>query len=198
MSHWLRGVGGVSPDQGVEFHEAPAVPGEYGAAVVVSRHQSVISRQSVIESSQAPCYRPIFLEGEEAPVSPPTPETVLASEARELFYSWAGDYCAMVGPVTWWESMNAVKPVERVGVGPALAALSGRNTCLILPWGRAMALLPRIGAVVRASPGTRVTVLLHLAHRGLSEDVLPIDWWKCLSKSLVIHMVEPRCTLTLG
>ena len=160
MSHWLRGVGGVSPDQGVEFHEAPAVPGEDGAAVVVSR-QSVIGRHAAVESAQAPCYRPIFLEGEEAPVSPPTPETVLASEARELFYSWAGDYGAMVGPATWWEAMDAVKPVERVGVGPALAALSGRNTCLILPWGRAMALLPRIGAVVRASPGTRVTVYAH-------------------------------------
>ena len=24
MSHWLRGVGGASPNQGVEFHSAPA------------------------------------------------------------------------------------------------------------------------------------------------------------------------------
>jgi len=36
-------------------------------------------------------YRPVFLEGDEAPVPPPSSATVLASEARELFYSWAGE-----------------------------------------------------------------------------------------------------------
>ena len=159
MSHWLRGAGGVSPDQGVELR---------GLAQPQPRPPTKPQPlpRPLPQPPRAPSYRPVFLEGEEAPISPPTAETVLESEARELYYSWAGDYDAMVGPAPWWASMDAVKPIERVGVGPALAALSGRNTLVFLPWGQTAAMLPRIGAVVRSSPGTRVTVHVYGAGEG--------------------------------
>jgi hypothetical protein len=54
--------------------------------------------------------------------------------------------------------MTAVKTVERMGVGPALAKLHGRNSLLFLPPGQLAKALPRILAVVRAARGTRVTV----------------------------------------
>ena len=162
MSHWLRGAGGVSPDQGVELRGLAQLQPQ-----PPTQPQPLL--QPPTQPPRAPSYRPVFLEGEEAPISPPTAETVLESEARELYYSWAGDYDAMVGPAPWWASMDAVKPIERVGVGPALAALSGRNTLVFLPWGQTAAMLPRIGAVVRSSPGTRVTV--HVYGAG-EEDLL--------------------------
>jgi len=162
MSHWLRGAGGVSPDQGVELRGLAQLQPQ-----PPTQPRSLL--QPPTQPPRAPSYRPVFLEGEEAPISPPTAETVLESEARELYYSWAGDYDAMVGPAPWWASMDAVKPIERVGVGPALAALSGRNTLVFLPWGQTAAMLPRIGAVVRSSPGTRVTV--HVYGAG-EEDLL--------------------------
>ena len=162
MSHWLRGAGGVSPDQGVELRGLAQLQPQ-----PPTQPQPLL--QPPTQPPRAPSYRPVFLEGEEAPISPPTAETVLESEARELYYSWAGDYDAMVGPAPWWASMDAVKSIERVGVGPALAALSGRNTLVFLPWGQTAAMLPRIGAVVRSSPGTRVTV--HVYGAG-EEDLL--------------------------
>ena len=162
MSHWLRGAGGVSPDQGVELRGLAQLQPQ-----PPTQPQPLL--QPPTQPPRAPSYRPVFLEGEEAPISPPTAETVLESEARELYYSWAGDYDAMVGPAPWWASMDAVKPIERVGVGPALAALSGRNTLVFLPWGQTAAMLPRIGAVVRSSPGTRVTVHVYSAGE---EDLL--------------------------
>ena len=79
MGHWLRGVGGASPDQGVELHEARVLglPSEGGCGGT--------PRPSVggVTTSAEPRYRPVFLEGEEAPVLPPGDDTVLASEARE-------------------------------------------------------------------------------------------------------------------
>ena len=164
MGHWLRGVGGASPDQGVELHEARVLglPSEGGCGGT--------PRPSVggVTTSAEPRYRPVFLEGEEAPVLPPGDDTVLASEARELFYSWAGDFDTVAGPAPWWAPMNDVKSVALMGVGSALAALSGGNTLLFLPWGQTTAVLPRVCAVVRASPGTRVT--MHA--RGASEEAL--------------------------
>ena len=155
MSHWLRGVGGVSPDQGVEFCSAPA-SGPVSSSVVAGATLGAPVAE-VIGGLRGPTYRPVFLEGDEAPVQPPTAETVLISEARELFYSWAGDYDAMVGPTEWWVAVNEVKPVRHLSVGAALASLSGNNALLLLPRGHISGLLPRICAVVRASPGTRVT-----------------------------------------
>ena len=156
MSHWLRGVGGVSPDQGVEFHDAP-VASSTGSGAVTSAPKGVPAA-TVVADHGTPRYRPVFLEGDEAPIAPATAETVLASEARELFYSWAGDYDVMVGPTAWWASMTEIKHVDHVGVGTALASLSGSNTLMFLPWGQLSALLPRIRAVVKSSPGARVTV----------------------------------------
>ena len=156
MSHWLRGVGGISPDQGVEFHSATA--GGSVSSSVVSGAARLPPPDAVIKGREDPTYRPKFPEGDEAPVAPPRADTVLSSEARELFYSWAGDYDVMVGPEGWWSSMNEVKPIERTSTGAALASLSGKNTLLFLPGGQISALLPRIRAVVRSSPGTRVTV----------------------------------------
>ena len=84
MSHWLRGVGGMSPDQGVEFHSAP-VGGSVSPSVVSSAARST-HRDAVVPGRVDPSYRPKFPEGDEAPVAQPTAETVLSSEARELFY----------------------------------------------------------------------------------------------------------------
>jgi hypothetical protein len=156
MSHWLRGVGGMSPDQGVEFHSAPT--GGSANACAVAGAARLPLPEVVAPARLIPSYIPVFLEGDEAPVSPPTAGTVMASEARELFYSWAGDYDMMVGPTEWWSSMNEVKPIGHASTGAALASLSGNNTLFFLPRGHISGLLPRICAVARSSPGTRVTV----------------------------------------
>jgi hypothetical protein len=117
MSHWLRGVGGASPDQGVELVAA------FAAGVSGETLASTPSRAHAEPSDEPrpPQYRPRYLEGEEAPVAAASETSVTVAEARELFYSWAGDFDAFSGPVAWWEAMTAVKPVERMGVGPALA-----------------------------------------------------------------------------
>jgi hypothetical protein len=124
MSHWLRGVGGISPDQGVEFHSAPT-GGSANAGAVAGAARSPLP-EVVAPARSIPSYKPVFLEGDEAPVSPPTAGTVLASEARELFYSWAGDYDTMVGPAEWWSSMNEVKPIGHASTGAALGTTGGR------------------------------------------------------------------------
>jgi hypothetical protein len=177
MSHWLRGVGGISPDQGVEFHSASSVgPAGVNDTPGAARSPPVIA---VAKGREVPMYRPVFLEGDEAPVPPPSSATVLASEARELFYSWAGDYDVMAGPAGWWSPMNAIKSIEHVCAGTALASLVGNNTLLFLPRGQITALLPRICAVVRSSPGTRVTA--H-AYGSAEEAALRSSGFRCVRR----------------
>lgn len=160
MSHWLRGVGGASPDQGVELvaaFAAVASAGEYRLGETLASTSSR-AQAGLSDEPRPPQYRPRYLEGEEAPVAAASEASVTTAEARELFYSWAGDFDAFSGPAAWWEAMTAVKPVERMGVGPTLAKLHGRNSLLFLPPGQLSKAMPRILAVVRAARGTRVTV----------------------------------------
>ena len=114
----------MSPNQGVEFHSAPA-GGQVGTGVVPCASRPV-PPAAVIQDRVGPAYRPVFLEGDEAPVPPPTAETVLASETRELLYSWAGDSDVMgrrqVAPVPRLlgrhepgRAIGRVHATERVG-----------------------------------------------------------------------------------
>ena len=160
MRHWLRGAGGVSPDQGVEFSgaaygvESPLTP----ASGQSDESEPLTYRGSDGAAPVEPAYQPKFSDMTVSPVAEATEATVVEAEARELFYSWAGGYDQMAGPLRWWSPMAEVKMVERLSLEEVSTKLAGRNTLIMTGRAGLAGWVGRARKETARSPGTRVTI----------------------------------------
>ena len=179
MRHWLRGAGGVSPEQGVEFTTAsstsaeearpqPSAEGGSGKAVAdtdVARMFEDGAESSAGRSrgrggsvSAAPTYAPLFSDATVSPVADATEGSVVEAEARELFYSWAGDFDQAACPIRWWSPMAEVKTVERHSLEDVAERLAGRNTLVMTGRSGMGGWIGRARRAIASSPNTRVTI----------------------------------------
>jgi hypothetical protein len=104
MSHLVRGAGGASPNQGVEFVQAcePCALDEPKLAATASLHPGARSPGSppgseVVASGSTPAYAAVHV-GRHAggEIATASADTVREAELRELEYSWAGGYDASI------------------------------------------------------------------------------------------------------
>ena len=155
MAHWLRGAGGASPDQGVDF-VGPAA-GQLPKPTVRPRAGVVAVEQE--KGAAAPTYQPHFHGGDEDRVAPASWPTVVEAELREAAYSWAGDFDVLVGGA---QVRGALAPLRSATVvassewaGPAL----GENT---FAWVSSRAIYEGAedwATAVQEHPGTRMCVV---------------------------------------
>ena len=146
MSHWLRGAGGASPDQGVEFeagagaqrgsrmqqgsmsHTPARVP-----SVDPAGDAAALSGCFLHPSGGAlPVYKPLHGDRSGDSVLPATELTVAESEWRELQYSWAGGYDAASARGGAFEAVSPVRTTVRLGARLTESELAGRNSLLVL------------------------------------------------------------------
>ena len=158
MRHWLRGAGGPSPDQGVEFVPARVVgSGGEGAAVC-----SGVGVRTVGEASAArrpPAYSPIFVDGREDEAEPPTEQTVGEAEIRELEYSWAGEYDRVRARGAELATLQAIRQMAELdALSVGLGELVGGNSLLVVGAGVTQRRAPDLWECCQRHPGTRVTI----------------------------------------
>ena len=189
MGHWLRGAGGPSPDQGVDFtaraphpdlkpaegSTSPESPGIEPAGPQFIWRRGAVGGSAAAQPSGGstlgptsgapasahavpPSYAPVFSDANVEGVAAASEQTVLAAEARELFFSWAGDFDVVAGPAEWHRPMAEVQCVESVDWHVALAGLGGRNSLLFPARGRLASTIGRVMGALRRGGGTRVTV----------------------------------------
>ena len=186
MRHWLRGAGGVSPDQGVEFattcsarslepsvepeepHPKSRADGGGGEAMAASDGAStrVDGAEAAAIASQGrggiaprtPTYSPLFSDETVSPVAEATEGSVVEAEARELFYSWAGDFDQAACPIRWWAPMAEVKKVERRSLEEVAERLAGRNTLVMTGRSGVGGWIGRARRAMASSPNTRITI----------------------------------------
>ena len=167
MHHWLRGAGGSSPGQGTFFEKARAEPS-------ATREASTSDNQCLAHDEEereghAPQYRAIHGDSSGDVVAPAIVGTVFAAELREVEYSWAGGFDCIMGGGDVWQALSPVRPSRRLSPGCADSELGGVNSLLCLNARDFADRVPRIAALVKAHPGTRVTVE---ARGGVAESLL--------------------------
>jgi hypothetical protein len=164
MAHWLQGAGGASPEQGIEF-EAPTPRARFGPVEAKVEAPPARTAEAGEESSTcseaatAPSYvLPHHTDGSEDAALPPTEARVAEAEWRELEYSGAGGYDAVVGTD---EAVRSVKPVgaARVLQWPfSNEAVCGSNVLCDISSSQAKLHAGRLAQLSREWPGTRFTV----------------------------------------
>ena len=152
LDHWRRGAGGDDASQGVELQEVSSSDRRGGPDAAVNGLLEV----EPPPKPTAPAYRPVFTDGSEDEAAPATESTVMEAELRELWYSWAGDYDAVVGPA---KVRDALCQLRGVGHADSLrgASLGGQNT-LVMVGREPTILLAQDVAAGALREGTRLTV----------------------------------------
>ena len=147
MAFWLRGAGGASPEQGVEF------AGATGDTPPTSAPCGKVSAPIVPAEGVAPAYAPVHSGthdgGESAPADP---RTVRDAELRELEYAWAGFFDRAVIPA------GDVPSAELMGWAVETTILEGGNTLWCGPSRDLMRTASHAADLCRSHPGTRVTL----------------------------------------
>ena len=164
MSHWLRGAGGASPNQGVELVDAHGPPRSQLAepSHTPARVPSVdpAGDAAALEAdTSSPEYRPLHGDVEGDGVPPACESTVEEAEWRELWYSWAGGYDAV--SMMCGTALAALSPIQRVlplGREWSASSLIGKNSLLIWSGEELRRRARALAALVSREPGTRATV----------------------------------------
>ena len=187
MAHWLQGAGGASPEQGIEF-EAPTKherEGHVEAKAGVPPARTAEEREespACAEAATAPSYVPHHTDGSEDAALPPTEARVAEAEWRELEYSWAGGYDAVVG------TDEAVRSVKPVGAARMLQwpfpneAVRDSNVLCDLSSSQAKLHAARLARLSREWPGTRFTVP---ARGAWSEALLKSLGFECVRRVML-------------
>ena len=155
MAHWLRGAGGASPDQGVDF----AGPSKGSPGHTPGAPEVTASEVASAEAATLPSYHPHFHGGAEDRVLPASWQTVVEAELREVAYSWAGDFDVLVGGAQVHGALAPLRSSSLVAPGSWAGPEPGRNT---FAWVGSREIYERAedwASAVRASPGTRACVV---------------------------------------
>ena len=155
MAHWLRGAGGASPDQGVEFVGSatsrlpqPSAPPSDEAAAAMGA-----------DGAAAPTYQPLFHGGDEDRVAPASWPTVVEAELREAAYSWAGDFDVLVGGAQVRGALGPLRSASVVASCDWAGPAPGVNT---FAWVSSSAIYDGAedwAATAQEHPGTRACVV---------------------------------------
>ena len=184
MRHWLRGAGGPSGAQGVDFSLASSEGREGTVGLGAGEPAGVGLELSAVGPSPSPSYSPQVKGEAEDAVQPPTVSTVAEAEWRELDYSWAGGYDALLAPPQAWAALAPISSRARLdGLHAALAA-GGSN---LLVTGRGSSRHAHdLASMAARHPGTRVTI----EARGWEEErLLKSAGYKLVRR---ISVGEPR------
>jgi hypothetical protein len=143
-----RGAGGVGDAVGGDGTGSAAGSGSVGGDAVGARAAAAV-----------PAYAPVFTDGREDAAAPPTELTVGEAEARELEYSWAGEYDRVSGRGEALGTLQAVRPMALLGrLSRGLGELVGGNALLVLGADELRARSADLQACCLQHLGTRVTV----------------------------------------
>ena len=115
-------------------------------------------------------------------VKPATESTVWEAELRELCYSWAGDFDAILGSTSATAALSPIRAIDRLGSSWEFADLRGRNSLLIMGPGELRRRLVLLTRDVHRHAGTRVVV--KTGSGGPEESRLRSLGWRLVRRTL--------------
>ena len=165
MKHWIRGAGGDNPNQGVEFSR-PTLP--QNRPVGEPSLPEPVGPRVALEPRAAPAYAPVHKDKTGDLVAAACWHTVMESEWRELYYSWAGGFDSVTRGGSAWAALSPTKSLEGLSSRPEPRVLEGVNSLLDLSGEQLRERAEELARLAQQVPGTRIATVA----RGALEEAL--------------------------
>ena len=160
MIHWLRGAGGDSPQQGVLFHGRPERPVHASSADEATKERKTTSQvtRAFGGTMDEPKYAPVHGNASGDQVKAAGEASVLESERRELYWSWAGDFTHAWGSRDRTGWLSELTDVSIKGTWGRLLELGGKSSFISMGRAKTLEIITPVARLCHESKGTMVAV----------------------------------------